>query len=910
MKPSLNSLHRRKHGFRVQISRRSAHASALSVLACALWLGAGRALAQAQTPNPAARQTLYYIPHTHWEGAVFKTREGYLEMGLQNILEAMRLLKAHPEYKFTLDQVAYFRPFLERYPEQVADFRKFIAEGRLEIVGGMDVMPDDVKPGGELFVRQIQYGKGYCRETLGVDVTVAWLVDTFGHHPQLPQLLKLAGYKSFWFSRGVAREDGPSEFLWRGIDGSEIPAFWLPGSYGLFYEPPRQFPEFKRFFQDRFNYLSPHTAAPERVGLAGADVSVPEDYAPALVSQFNQSPGAPFTIRYSTPGEFAAVVAKRPGTPVVFADLNPIFQGAYSSRADLKLRTRTVETLLLNAEKLGALAGLLGAAPGKQLGLRDWEPVLFNQTHDLASGVMTDIVYEDTLRGYDFSEREAGRVIDSSWDGIASRIDTSGEGMPVVVFNPLGWERSDLVEVEAGIDATGVKGLRVIDPAGKPVPAQIVHADRYSDGGLKLAKLAFVARSVPALGYSTYRVVPSGSVEESGGDPEKGGVLENELYRVTLNPLTGEMTGLFDKRAGLEVLAGSGNVVARQQDKGDLWELYRGLDGASHIAMTNQQAVPQKGQALFSTEYAGKPGSFRRGPVFSEFRVSHPFANGSFGTRVRLYAGLRRIEIQTQLVNNEKWVRYQALFPTTIRDGRSFQEIPFGAVERPSGIEFPAQNWVDYGDGKRGLALLNVGLPGNLVSDGTLMVSLMRSHNLGQYGYGGGYEPGMSSETGFELNRPLLFNYALVPHSGDWREAAVFRDGMEFDHPLLARKVLPHAGGLPNRWGLIDLSATNVVLTAFKAGPGKTTILRAYEAAGRATTGVRLHLNSKITSAREANLLEDSGSKLKVSHDTLEFDLHPFEIKTFKLELPAAGKGGGRVEAPSPDVPAISGRLR
>src|SRR5439155_12149860 len=35
------------------------------------------------------------IPHTHWEGAVFKTREGYLEMGLPNILKALRLLKMY-----------------------------------------------------------------------------------------------------------------------------------------------------------------------------------------------------------------------------------------------------------------------------------------------------------------------------------------------------------------------------------------------------------------------------------------------------------------------------------------------------------------------------------------------------------------------------------------------------------------------------------------------------------------------------------------------------------------------------------------------------------------------------------------------------------------------------------------------
>ena len=266
--------------------------------------------APGQNDTPPERQTLYYIPHTHWEGAVFKTREEYLDMGLLHILKALYLLDKYPEFKFTLDQVAYFKPFLERYPEAAAAFRKYVAQGRLQIVGGMDVMPDVVKPGGELFVRQMQFGKRYCREQLGVDVTVAWLLDTFGHHPQLPQLLRQAGYKSFWFCRGVPNHNLPSEFLWRGIDGTEIPAFWLPGFYGLFFGPPRQPGEFAKFFRQRFDSLSRYARGSERVGLAGVDVSEPEEYAPPLIEQFNRQPDSPFTIRYSVPTEFAEVVER------------------------------------------------------------------------------------------------------------------------------------------------------------------------------------------------------------------------------------------------------------------------------------------------------------------------------------------------------------------------------------------------------------------------------------------------------------------------------------------------------------------------------------------------------------------------------------------------------------------------
>src|SRR5437867_10776731 len=266
----------------------------LLVSALALPSIMGGAFAQAQP-----KQTLYYIPHTHWEGAVFFTRDEYLDMALHHLLTMLSLMKKFPEYTYALDQVCAIKPFLERYPEEVDSFRKFVKEGRLQIVGGMDVMPDDVKPGGELFVRQMMYGKQYCREALGVDVTVAWMLDTFGHHPQMPQLLKQAGFKSFWFCRGVPKDDMVSEFNWRGIDGTEIPAFWLPGFYGLFYGPPQDQPGFTRFFRQRFNTLNPHARGAERVGLAGVDVSEPEDHVPPLAAAFNQQGDAQVKIRFS-----------------------------------------------------------------------------------------------------------------------------------------------------------------------------------------------------------------------------------------------------------------------------------------------------------------------------------------------------------------------------------------------------------------------------------------------------------------------------------------------------------------------------------------------------------------------------------------------------------------------------------
>lgn len=847
--------------------------------------------APASAQKPTEKPTLFYIPHTHWEGAVFQTREEYLELGLPHILQALALLRKYPNYRFTLDQAAYVRPFIERYPERRAEFLKYVHEGRLALVGGMDVMPDDVKPGGELFVRQMQYGKGYFKDQLGVDVTTAWMLDTFGHHPQMPQLLRQAGFTSFWFCRGVAHDSGPSEFLWQGIDGTTIPAFWLPGFYGLFWGPPNNEAGFSKFFTDRYHALDPHALPSERVGLAGVDVSEPEAHVPPLVDQFNLNPQREFTIKTAIPTDFESVVAKRKNRPILTGDFNPIFQGTYSSRIELKQETREIEQELLTAEKLQAINATQGSVAHTDL-MQAWEPVLFNQTHDLASGVMTDHVYLDVQRAYDFSRQFAAKETKREANSLITRINTSGQGAPVVVFNPSGWARTEPVEVNIGFSTQDAYSVAVTDAANHPLNCEVIEAQLNPNGSILRATVIFIAHSVPSLGYTTYRLQsvpknpPNATTTPSAVSTNTSDAIENQYYRVVISPTTGAITQIIDKKNRWEVLSAPGNVIAEQEDKGDLWELYHGLDGAQFIAMTSKEAVPSEATAKLSTQTEGKNGKFIHTPVYSEFSVSHPLGNGSFATRIRLYDDVPRIDITTELVNNDKLVRYQALFPTSVADGNNVQEIPFGSVQRPIGVEYPAQNWTDYTskDGSHGLTLINAGMPGNLVNSGTMMLSLLRSHTIGGYGFGGGFEPGMTSESGYELNRKLTFHYALVPHGREWRGEAVHA-GFAFNQPLQIWKTDVHAGPLPSTQSEVQISSPNVTLTAYKPGPGGTIILRLYEAAGVAAHDVSVQLNGKIVSAEESNLLEKAGHPVHTTGGSLKLDFRPFEIKTIRLTL-------------------------
>ena len=251
---------------------------------------------------------------------------------------------------------------------------------------------------------------------------------------------------------------------------------------------------------------------------------------------------------------------------------------------------------------------------------------------------------------------------------------------------------------------------------------------------------------------------------------------------------------------------------------------------------------------------------------------------------MRIYNDLPRIDFTTQILNQDQHVRYRVAFPTSLKAGQNFQEIPFGAIERPQNAEFPAQNWMDYSDGQRGIALINRGLPGNNVAGDTLLLSLLRSVRIQAYNNVGGFE-GQGSDSGLELGKEFTFQYALLPHAGNWRQAQVYRAGQEFNNPLIVRKDAPHAGNLPAEWGLVEVLPANVVISAFEPSKDGETVIRVYEASGQSTKAATLRFHAKVLDANESNLLEDAGQHLEVKADTIRFDLRPFEIKTFRFRL-------------------------
>ncbi len=155
---------------------------------------------------------------------------------------------------------------------------------------------------------------------------------------------------------------------------------------------------------------------------------------------------------------------------------------------------------------------------------------------------------------------------------------------------------------------------------------------------------------------------------------------------------------------------------------------------------------------------------------------------------------------------------------------------------------------------------------------------------------------GLAAATSRGCRQTRDFNWARSgPCSTPWfptpatgGEAGVFRDGLELNHPLICRNVLLHPGALPNRWGLLDVSNPNVVVSSLKPTRDGDVALRIYEASGRPAAGVTIKLRARVLAAHEANLMEDQGAPLKTVDDGIRLDLGPFEIKTIRLRLEGA----------------------
>jgi alpha-mannosidase len=782
----------------------------------------------------------------------------------------LQLMRQYPGFVYAQSAAQDYVWMEEKYPELFKEIQQRVKDGRWEIVGGMWVEPDLNMPAGESLVRQILISKRYFQQKFGVDVRIGWNPDSFGYNWQLPQIYKRSGI-DYFITQKMSWNDTTKFpyklFWWESPDGSHILTYF-PHDYVNEIDPVR-------ISQDVAEYV-PKTGMPEILHLFGIGDhgGGPTRTMLDSATHWQDRPNTFPKLTFGTVQSFFDDVEKN------FTHLNvPVWnnelyfqyhRGVMTTQSETKKRIRQSEELLLNAEKFSSLAMLYGLPyPQEELN-NDWKKVLFDQFHDIMPGSGIAINYVDAARDQAVVGLSGNKILSGSLKTLAARVNTEGEGVPVVLFNPLSWARTDVTEVEAQF-ASRVKEVEVRDSAGTVLPSSVVSRDDTTH----TLKIRFLARDVPAMGYAVLRLA---SVESatSAGSPLKASAegMENEFVSLKVDPKTGCITSLLNKRDGQEALApgACGNLLQTFVDKPkeyDAWNIDANFE-----------------DKMWDLKEAEEVKLIENTPVRAVIRVRKKFQNSSFVQDICMYPGVPRVDVNMQADWHEKHILLKVAFPVTVQSNFATYEIPYGNIKRPTTrntpeekamFEVPALRWGDLSDTSHGFSLLNASKYGYDAKGNVIRLSLLRSPA----------DPDPHADEGVHE-----FTYALYPHAGDWKAAETERRGLELNFPLIPVTTFPHQGELPASYSFVRIEPGTVILTAVKkAEDADALVFRLFEFEGK-TGELHLRFPEAATQAAQVNLMEKQDAPLQLQNGGKDVTLtvHPYEIVTVKAWF---GKSSG-----------------
>jgi alpha-mannosidase len=138
---------------------------------------------------------VFVVPHSHSDPGWLKTFEGYFHSQTKHTLDlAVDKLMLYPNMTFVWNEISFLSLWWEgARSEQKSQMRQLIREGRLEILTGGWVMPDEATVNLYSLVDELIEGRQWVVNRLGIVPTVSWSIDPFGHGAAMPYLLKSAG---------------------------------------------------------------------------------------------------------------------------------------------------------------------------------------------------------------------------------------------------------------------------------------------------------------------------------------------------------------------------------------------------------------------------------------------------------------------------------------------------------------------------------------------------------------------------------------------------------------------------------------------------------------------------------------------------------------------------------------------
>ncbi|MDR1899586.1 MAG: glycosyl hydrolase-related protein [Treponema sp.] len=900
----------------------------------------------------SGEKVIYAVSKTHWDREWYLNFQNFRVRLVKLMDNLLDILEKDPEYvSFMMDgQMIPIEDYLAVKPDRFERIKKFVDEGRL-VIGPWYVLPDEVLISGEAHIRNWLMGDRLARR-FGKKMNIGYLPDSFGHPSQMPQILSGLGMKWTTFWRGATEEVEKNEFYWEAPDGSRILVNLMPKGYST----GAEFPDDPGVLAARLDRYIEDFAPVSHTDILylsnGGDHLEAVPYLSKVIKGANTQMKKGRIIHTTLEKFFTDLSAKLDDKNIktlrgeMMGTHTAILLGAtLSTRMYLKQANFECERLLENiTEPIHTFAALQGYPYPRELILEAWRNLLQNMPHDSICGCSVDEVHRDMRYRYD-QVHEIGEALLDRCGLFYGGIGTGGlkSADAAAIFNHTGQKRSGPVtmvvdlepklmgrlefndlEVPLASDTKAVRKTKIHDVMGREVPTAvkaydgdreipcILNGAEVYTGKLKLNPYTFpnqyctlrcnitlLVENVPPMGYKSLSFVPVyGGAGQT--EPLTSPVIENEFFRVS--PMDDGSLLVLDKKTGVEY-QGIGRLV----DSGDCGDEYT-------------YCPPLHDSFVFADPASVRTGAVKNGAmsqvltvsgllhlpetmVETDLRRSGKLVDCPFSTRITLYAGVRRIDMETELDNHAEYHRVRVLFPLGFRAEKSVSAGAFSVDTRPVEKQIekdwneyfttnPEKEFCDAGGEKHGVTVANRGLPEyevyNEERESVIAVTLLRC--VGEISK---WKMRTRKDRGGWLvfapegqcKGKHRFEYSVIPHEGTWESSGSCFEARNFAQPLYPLPFTPSAEGtLPAEKSFISLPR-GLVVSAFKPCEFEEGyILRFYNIT---TTSIKDAVEFKFPIRRAVltNLGEEEREELHIEDGKVTIDAPPYRVITLKLEV-------------------------
>lgn len=815
----------------------------------------------------------------------------------------LKRLRDDPAFQMDVEQSSIIGEYISRHPDRKDTVTKYLKNGRM-LVGAAYTQAYEDMYSGESLARQFYLGKLWLKEHFnGYNSTTYYNSDVPGRTLQMPQLMAKAGVSNMFFSRfrtGV--------FNWYSPDGSFVTAY-SPGHYIDFYNilakdnpgAVKAMAEETLYWLKNYNDKGSEKRIPavlnyefmwnqqpvknldpfihfwnqieEIVNARGEHLKIRlPKFRFATVDQFISG------IRQST-SKIPAIAGERPNEWIYIHGPSHHWAFAASRRADI---------LLPAAEKFSTFNMLLNGSPAKypkQELEQAWRDKIYpDHGWGGKEGQSTDDIF---LSKFKEAESKSDFILRDAMQNLASKIKCrKSNGIPVIVFNSLSWQRTDPLTVTLNLTGDHARSVKVYNAAGKLLPAQLGKCSRDPEGFIIQTDLTFIVENVPSIGYDTYYIKTD--IKAAPAENKKFvSQYENNFYRIEFG--AGGISGLFDKTLKKNILNTQGFKA------GDVFVMQSVGNGAGEFAAVQQ---PDMKEFDKTSNHPVQWELAEDGDIYTLFKYRQPIKDAVIEQYIKVYKPIRRIDFNPSIKNwdGSLYREYRMALPVDILQAKLTYEVPFGAVEigkdelkEPAGERYMTipseihprgmENWVNASGKDFGItmsssvAAFDFKDVTGLAEGATLLQPILLASRKSCHSEGNEY-----LQTG---DHDYFFSITTDKPG----TANSFHFGRQANEEL--RVVVnpePYAdASLPERGSFVSVNAHNIIITAFKkAEDGDAVVMRFYETAGK-DTDAEFSFSTKFKKAVATSLIEEAGKEIPIQDGRLKVRIPHNSIETIKL---------------------------